>query len=153
DSADAEQLVYDQLDGILQACAEGCQAEVAFRAHQWYKTLVLAPPDLAAFGAPLRDRATGSFSSLCHAAGQGAPRVVVLTAAAALLPGLMPDLEHYLAELELGQDYPEAEDFGAGLLEETTPPHLQVLAADAVCRATLHLADRLARGLLPPGHL
>jgi hypothetical protein len=65
----------------------------------------------------------------------------------------MPDLEHYLAEVDLAQDYPEAEDFGAGLLEEATPSHLQVLAADAVCRATLHLADRLGRGLLPPGHL
>jgi hypothetical protein len=154
DSADAEQLLYDQLDGMLQACAEGFQAEIAVRSHQWYETMVFGAQDLATAAASLRDRATGAFNSLCHAAGQGVPRVVVLTSAAARLPGLVPALEHFLADLDMAQDYSEAEDFGAGLLqEELTPSHLQVLAPEAVAQATLSLAERLQRGMLEAGHL
>src|SRR5262249_4258568 len=68
DSADAEQLLYDQLDGMLQACAEGFQAELAVRSHQWYETLVFGAQDLATAAQALRDRATGTFNSLCHSA-------------------------------------------------------------------------------------
>jgi hypothetical protein len=154
DSADAEQLLYDQLDGMLQACAEGFQAEIAVRSHQWYETMVFGAQDLAAAAVSLRDRATGAFNSLCHAAGQGAPRVVVLTNAAGRLPGLVSALEHYLADLDLAQEYSEVDDFGAGLLqEEMTPSHLQVLAPEAVAQATLSLAERMQHGALEAGHL
>jgi hypothetical protein len=154
DSADAEQLLYDQIDGVLQACAEGYQAEVAVRSHQWYETIVFGAQDLAKAVESLRERATGAFNSLCHAAGLGAPRVVVLTATAARLPGLVPALEHYLADLDLAQEYSEVDDFGAGLLqEEMTPSHLQVLGPEAVAQATLHLAEQLERGVLEAEHV
>src|SRR5262249_22822787 len=129
-------------------------AEIAVRSHQWYETMVFGSQDLAASVVSLRDRATGAFTSLCHAAGQGPPRVVVLTPAAARLPGVTPALEHYLADLDLAQDVNEVEDFGAGLLqEEFTPAHLQVLPPEAVAHATLSLAERLQYGALVRGHI
>jgi FHA domain len=155
DSAEAEQSLYDQLDGVLQACAEGDQAEVAVRSPQWYQNLVLGPADLAQATTALRDRALASFTTLCTAAAShGTPRVVVLTATASRLPGLLISLEHFLSDLAYTDEDQPSEDFGAGLLdEESIPPHVQVLGAEDVARATLELGERLDRGVLHPGHL
>lgn len=154
DSAEAEQMLHDQLDVVLAACASGQQAEVAVRSPQWYQNLVLGPQDLAAACTQLRDRTMAAFNALCSAAaGHGSPHAVIMTPPAGRLPGLASAVDSYLADLAVPQEQAADEDFGEFLLQEVdTPPHLQVLGADAVCAATAALADRLGGGALTPGH-
>jgi hypothetical protein len=155
DSAEAEQMLYDQLEGVLAVCHDGQQVEVAVQAPQWYQNLVLGPQDLGLACAALRERALAAFSGLCSAAlRQGTPRAVVLTAAAARLPGLAASLEQLLSELALPEQAGVGEDFGDGLLaDEAAPPSVRVLSDEAVCQAVHELAAGLQRQSLSPGHL
>lgn len=155
DSADAEQLLFDQLDGVLAICADGQQVEVAVQAPQWSHSLVLGPQDLEVACAGLRDRAVSAFSGLCSTAlRQGTPRAVVLTAAAGRLPGLAAALEQLLSELALPEQSGAADDFGDGLLADAAaPPTLRVLHEEAICQAVHELAAGLHREALAPGHL
>jgi hypothetical protein len=154
DSAEAEQMLYDQLDGVLTVCHDGVQAEVAVQTPQWYQNLLLGPQDLDVACAALRERAVSAFSGLCSAAlRQGTPRAVVLTATAARLPGLAAALEQLLSELALPEQS-RVDDFGAGLLpDEAGPPSLRLLADEAICQAVHELAAGLQRESLSPGHL
>jgi hypothetical protein len=77
---------------------------------------------------------------------------VLLTAAAARLPGLAAALEDALDEPPA--EPPAEEDFGEGLLGGGgTAGRLHVLGADAVARSAHELAAAVHRGDLPPGTL
>ena len=146
-------MLYDQLDGVLALCQQGQQAEVAVQAPQWYQNLVLGPQELTLACAGLRERTVTAFSDLCAAAlRQGALRAVVLTAAAARLPGLAAALEHLLADLALPEPSDDSDDFGDGLLGEDAALSLRLLGDESLCQAVHELAVGLQRKALTPGH-
>src|SRR5262249_26814130 len=53
DCGDAEQSLYDQIEGILDVCRSGQMAEAAVQTTQWYQNLIVQPGELAAACASL----------------------------------------------------------------------------------------------------
>jgi hypothetical protein len=81
-------------------------------------------------------------------------RIVLVTAAAGRLPGLVPALQAFIGEQPVPATPDSGEDFGEDLLEsDNGTPRLAVLAQDAAAWAAHHLAGRFQRGELPRGHL
>jgi hypothetical protein len=146
DSAVAEQSLHDQLDGVLEAGWQGRQAELAVETPHWYQNLILRPDDLAAWSAPLLRQAlplAEAFrTAVCRDREVGA---VLLTAAAARLPGLLDALEERVnGPAVVG---------GAFGVEGEGPGRVRVLAASATAAAAHELAGRVCRGELPAGPL
>ncbi len=136
DSADAEQTLFDQLDTLLAAAADNHPAELALRAPGWSQNLLYNPVDVANACRSLLERSLDAFhSAVDYSADKGPIRTVLLTTAAARLPGLVPALEQAVAELS----------------EASIP--VRVLDADGAARAVLEMAARWQRSALPSGHL
>ncbi len=156
DSPQAEQSLFDQLDVLLEACRQGRPAQVGLQTVQWYQNVALRPEDTVALCAPLAREALAFIIGACRGELPGA---VVLSAAAARLPGLTVALHAQCADWSATpgrlRSAPDLEDFGEGLLEEAadegTP--LLVLPPDAVGRAAHGLAAHFHSDDLPPGHL
>jgi hypothetical protein len=145
DSATAEQALYDRLDGVLEAAWQGHVAELIVETTHWYQNVFLRPEEAAGACAPLLRQALGLTGSFWAAArGQGEVRAMVLTAAAARLPGLLGALEDRLDRrvVRLGDDL--ADDAGR-------PPRVRVLDAEAVAGAVHDLARRVCLGELGAG--
>ncbi len=137
DSAEAEQALHDQLDGLLLACHEGRPAEVTLKA--WSLQLPLNPSEVIASCRPLLDRALVAFEAAIEAAAaHGTVRTIVLNSAVARLPGLVPALERLSTSLTS----PEG---GAA--------PVRILGPDAIANAVLDLAARWQTGTLRTGHL
>jgi hypothetical protein len=132
DSADAEQLLYEQIDALLDASARGQVGELVIRAAHWCQHMLLRPEELALFSAPLvRQALEGLQTLLALNASEGPPVTLVVTAAAARLPGLLPALQEQTSE-------------------ETT---ILELTPDAPARAAHHLANLFLLGGLARSHL
>jgi hypothetical protein len=140
DSPAVEQALYDQLDGVLEACRQRRPAEIAFKVGDWCPKLVLTALDLAAACRTVLERSLTVFHSVQQtAAAHGPVGAVVVTSTAALLPGLLAALERAAAEL--------------GAAEENVPVNVRVLGADAVALAVHDLTGRWQRESIAPGHL
>ncbi len=138
DSAEAEQTLHDQLNSLLLACQEGRPGEVTLKA--WSLQLALNPSEVAGACRPLLERSIAAFESAVDAAAQRGPvRAIVLTSAAARLPGLVAALERVAVSLA-GSDSGEA-------------AHVRILDPDAVAQAVLDLTRDWQAGTLRPGHL
>src|SRR5262245_15393138 len=149
DSAEAEQSLYDQLDGVLDSCRDGRTAEMAVQSPRWYQNLLFSAADAVATCASLRDRALRSFHSLAGAPGLDGPvRAVVLTFEAARLPGLTAALEAHMAATTTPQPR-DSDDFGLDLIAPEMPGLVHVLGVGEVARAAAELAPLLTT----PGHL
>jgi hypothetical protein len=163
DSATAEQALFDQLDGILEACRHGRLANVVFQTEHWYQNLVLQPDEVSAFCAPLVRQILAEVACVFRASWpKGPPRMFLLTAAAGLLPGLVPALQEHIGTLERQAatestgDSTEEEDFGAALLRESDcgePEAVVVLSAEAAARGAHAVAAHFLRGELAERHL
>jgi hypothetical protein len=145
DSAGAEQALYDQLDAVLESSWQGRLAQVAVETPQWYQNLMLRPEDVAGPCASLL-RQTVGLAGACRDAGgaHGEVRAILVTAAAARLPGLLPALEDRL-------DRPVA--FGEDRGGDARRPAVRVLAAQAVAGAVHDLVGRVCRGDMPAGRI
>lgn len=130
DSGSAEQLLHDQLDGVLEACDEGQMVELVIRTSTWCQNLILQPRQILSFCAPLIREAAEEVSAAWQALSEG-PTLVILSAAAARLPGLAPAL---------------VEAAGGKV------PTL-VLGADAAAQAAFTLACSPVRGMSAAEHL
>ena len=159
DCPEAEQSLFEQLDGVLAACRQARAVTADVQAASWYQSVVLEPEDVCAAVAGLTRLALEQAAECFTASAEvGA---VVVSAAAARLPGLIAGLEDYLGLGNVGRGAARvsaaaSEDFGEGLLdaeEPERPPVLLVLGPDAVGRAAHGLAAHFARGDLPPGYL
>ncbi len=154
-SADAEQGLYDQLDGVLDACRRGQAAEVLVQMAHWGQNLFLRPDEAAACCAPLVRQALAALHALCGSLPPGGtPPVILVTDAAGRLPGLVAALEETVGEvIPAAPVVADGEDFGAALLDDEPEERrgVAVLAADAPARAACDLAGRLLRGELPRG--
>jgi hypothetical protein len=163
DSPPAEQALYEQLDEVFEAGRHGRMASVAFQTATWYQHLVLRPDQPTVFCASLIRQALAEIEALLVSPWpDGSPDMVIVTATAARLPGLVSALETRLEDLgPLADDsgrpatLPLTEDFGEGLLDQdpTVPGGVLILPPDAQARAAHGLAGVFERGELPCGHL
>jgi hypothetical protein len=147
DSAVAEQSLWEQLEGVLDAIRNGRLAELAVETPQWYQNLILRPDELSGFCTPLvRQALEGARALRAALSTEGPPDAVLVTAAAGRLPGLAAALERSLGG-KAGREQELLDPRRSG------PARLQVLSADAAARAVHDLAARFDRGELPHGHL
>lgn len=158
DSADAEQGLFDQLDHVLDTCRRGQVAEVIVQMAHWGQNLLVRPDELSTACAPFVRQALAAVHSLRALLPLEAPApVVLLTDAAARLPGLVPALEEAIGiEPVSPPGRIGHEDFSESLLEEEEREKrrgVNVLPSDAPARAAWELAGRLARGDVSAGAL
>ncbi len=139
DSAPAEQALYEQLDGLLDAAWHGREAPLLLEMSQRAHKLIVSPATVGALCASLVHQAVGGLVPLLAVLG-ARPQVarIVLTGAAARLPGLGAALE--------GRPAPQPLPDGDGEL-------FQVLTPEAVARAAHDLAESFCRGEVEPGHV
>lgn len=166
----AEQMLFEQLDSVCAASAQGRMLNVAVQTPNWYQNLVLDPGAAPSFCALLARHTLAEVDTVLAGAWlDGSAGIVVLSAAAGQLPGLVSGvrtlvddrLEHR-PELKPVVEDPE-EDFGAGLLDDfgddllaerrDEPASVLVLGEDASARAAHTLAGHFYTGGLPHGHL
>jgi hypothetical protein len=161
-SAVAEQSLFDQLDGILDACKQGWLVNVVFHADQWYQNLMLQPEDTIGFCAPLVRQVRSVLERLFQASWpKGPPRVLLLTAEASRLPGLTTALQDHMDDwdepVEEEKSKDDEEDFGLGLLneeeDESAADTVVILAPEAAARGAHAVAAHFQRGGLGKRHL
>jgi molecular chaperone DnaK (HSP70) len=93
DSAAAEQMLYNQLDDVLQASAGAQMVEVVLQATNWCQNLILQPRQIDDYCAALVQQTIEEIeAALAAAPKQGPMSAIILTAAAASLPGLSATL-------------------------------------------------------------
>jgi len=150
DSPDAEQMLYDQLDGLLLACLERRSGEITVQGANWSHAMILSAAELTAACRSLLDRTVNAFH-LCHeaAAQYGPLRTVVVSLAASRLPGLVPALENETHAFTPSLD----SDDPAAAQDEQIPLSVRVMGPDAAAWAAHCLAAQFQRQTLPPGHL
>lgn len=162
ESPAAEQALFDQLDEILDAAQAGRITKVTAQAGQRYQNLLLHSHDPAAFCNALRRQTLAEVYALFAGPWpSGVPGVVLVTAAAARLPGLVAALQISMpqwtpAALPPGKaSYTGLEDFGNGLLDENVaePGAVVVLAEDATARGAHSIGSYFQRGDIASGHL
>lgn len=147
DSAPAEQSLYDQLGPALEAWRQGQLVELVIRAAPWFQNLLLRPEEAAAFVGRLVRHAAEAVRGVVRAAGLEAPRFVLLTEAAARLPGLAGQLH---SQVEEGLALLRAE--AADSTVRGGPGAVVALPGEALARAAWELAVRVQRGELSHGH-
>lgn len=89
EAPEADQSVFDQIDEVMDQCAQSQRAVVRVQAVEWFQELTIEPEQAAAACAPLAGQAAELIWSclLLADAGKEEPRVW-FTAATAQLPGL-----------------------------------------------------------------
>jgi hypothetical protein len=159
ESAVAEQTLFDQLDGLLDATLQGRAMQVSVRMPERFQNLVLQPHDSAVFCAALRRQAAAEVARILNAPREAAPiGTVLITADAARLPGLVADLQALVCHAETAIDakttLDDEEDFGQGLLDDEPEESKTavVLTTDAAARGAHSVAVYFQRGDVPCGH-
>jgi hypothetical protein len=162
ESAVAEQALFDQLDELLDASQQGRMVKVTLQTAQRFQNLVLQAHDPAAFCAALRRQVLAEVESILTGPWpERPPATILVTAAAARLPGLVAALETRLSHWEQpAARNPKAtasalEDFGSSLLQDSgeEPGTVVVLAADAAARGAHAVGAYFQRGDFACGHL
>lgn len=132
DSADAEQLLFEQLDDALDRARAGQRVGLTVRTAHWFQDVVQQPEEIEAHCAPLWRLAGDSVRDFTNGIGLAEPpRAVWLTDAAGRLPGLVRAVHANTPE---------------GTAVEVLPPN-------AVAVATAALVPRWLAGELPRAHL
>ncbi len=153
----AEQALYEELDGVLDACRQGRHIQLGFQASQWYQNLVVSPDQPVAFCAPLLRQLMAEIETVWTSALDGPPGALLLTAAAGRLPGvvalLRQALEAWTTPLRNGY-HANSDDFGEDLIDNGlwSGPSIMVLGDDACARAAHALAEPFQKGELSPGY-
>jgi hypothetical protein len=155
DSADAEQALYEQIEPALEVCGQGQLAEVAVQTTQWYQNLIVQPGELIAACASLARQTLDAMralqTSFLHHGPAGA---VLLSSAAAHLPGLTATVEACVGESAAVLGPESTDDFGEALVEGGSlgQAAVYILPADAAARAAHAVAVRWQQGEVAPGH-
>lgn len=166
---ETEQALFNRLSGILDAPLGPGLVEVSLRTTQWSQHLLFQPNELLACCQPLVRQTVDALRECSTALPRHVPvQVVLLTAAAGALPGLLPALEAVFAsQVRVGQSH--GRDFSAGLaprplevdecdktlfLEDWLGAgEVQVLEADALAAGAHDLAGQVQAGKLIGGHV
>src|SRR5262249_26764237 len=124
--------LYEQLEDALAACQGGQLVELTIQAKSWYQDVILRPPQLVAACAFLVRLALDGLRELLPKEPTiGRPPVIVLTAGAGRLPGLVGALQEQAGD----------------------PGFVHVLSPDALANAVHQFATSFHDGSLPPGHI
>jgi hypothetical protein len=154
ESADTEQALYEQIIRALEMPDSTNLVQLRIQGQSWYHHLMLVPEDLVAFVAPLLRQALAEIEALLQTTeAMGGLAGVVVTAAAAALPGLVPALQARLETVPPSTPADEEADFGDLLLSALNRREVRILSPDAVASTAHELAVRIHRGDLPPGRL
>src|SRR5579871_6032 len=135
ESAETEQLLYDQLASLLDTRLGDAPAQMVLQTPHWYQHLKFSPAELTTFCAPLVQRALDEIQDYFGAiASFGPVGALLLTGAVGRLPGLAAGIDGLILHPEPGQstdpltqpspppegeDWFEGADFGEDLLEES----------------------------------
>jgi len=172
-SPSAEQGLFEQLDGLLDACHKNRMVQLGIQAAAWYQNLVLQPEKIVGFCAGLirqvvqevdafwsNFRREDEYFSRAGFSqdGTGGRAVLLTTQMVGRLPGLIAALRN-LVDSRRDTMKPvlaegEGEDFGANLMGDiqTDTGSVMVLGPDAPARAIHGLGQHFQRGDLK-GHL
>jgi hypothetical protein len=132
DSAEAEQMLFDQIEEAIDRARTGQRVSLSVRATHWYQDLVVTPADLDAFCAPLWRSAAEELRHLVATLNEPEPpRAAWLTHDAGRLPGLAAALHQNMTERT----------------------NVRVLHPEAAAGAVANLIDRWTAGNLPRTHL
>ncbi len=155
DSGETEQALYEQLDGVCAASAQGKLADLSVQAGQWYHDLVLRPEEVIGFAARLTAQALEALRQLLGREVRPAPCALILTAAAGRLPGLAAALHEAVDRPTPEVASPDvSDDFGENLLPaHTGDATVTVLPEDAVARIACELTAAFQHGQVQRGHL
>jgi hypothetical protein len=131
ESASAEQRLYEQLDGTLDAYHQGKVVELVIRASQWCQHLLLRPEELETYCTALVRQALEGMQTLqASLSRERPPRAAYVTMAAGRLPGFLTALQDHTGERT----------------------KIMLLAPDAVALAAHSIAAQIHANILPPGH-
>jgi hypothetical protein len=114
DSGAAEQLLYEQLDDVLEASQREHLIEVVVRTSQWCQNLILQPAQIRLLCNPMAEQASDELKSSLDSAKLGTLSRVLVSASAHVLPGLVAILEELAeARVPLTALPPESAAWGA----------------------------------------
>jgi hypothetical protein len=153
---ETEQALYDQLVTVLDGSSADRTVEFNLRTSQWAQHLAFQTSELIAVCIPLVDEVAARMKQCLRMLPTHAQvQVILLTAAAAALPGLRATLESRFRGDPTLQSQEDTKDFGEGLMLEgwMLAGEVQVLDADAVAAGAHDLACAFKRGELVAGHL
>jgi hypothetical protein len=132
DSADAEQMLFDQIEVAIERLRTGQRVSLSVRASHWYQDLHLSPSDLEMMCAPLSRSAADEIHRMVSGLNDPEPpRAVWLTHDAGRLPGLASALHKHTAERT----------------------SVRVLHPEAAAAAAANLIERWSTGEIPRTHL
>src|SRR5262249_25319421 len=149
-SPETDQALYDQLSHLIDAPAPGV-AQVRLQGAGWYHHLSLPAEDLVALASPVLRQALTELDAALTAMSQFArPTAALRTSAAGGLPGRAKAAESRLAALLPAQH--DDGDLGDLLVSPPGRTGVQILAPDALARASHTLAVRIHRGDASSSH-
>ncbi len=158
DAPAAEQALFEQLDGLLEASFQSRFVHLGIQAASWYQNLLVQPEQAAGFCGQLTRRLLIEIESLLHSLPpEEMPASIVLTHAAGRLPGVLTRLrelvDSWVGEPSRSKTSIAEEDFGEDLLRELgrETPRVSILSADALARSAHAVGAWLERGDLPRG--
>lgn len=133
DSGPAEQMIFNQLDEVIDACRQDQMVEVVVQGSQWCQNLILRPEDVRAACTALVKQAADELRQIIRGAEsdeEEGVKALLVSASAWRLPGLREALQDESSDIPLTQ-----------------------LSADAGCLGAHELAGHFHRGDLPREHL
>lgn len=131
DSGDAEQLIYDQLDTVMDQARAGQKTTISLRNDHWYQDVTPTPEELEIASLPmLRVAVEGLKQLLMGQSLNVPPRAIWFMPSAGRLPGLAAKLYRHSSE-------------------QTA---ISILPANAIAEATAALVPRWVENLLPKSH-
>jgi hypothetical protein len=166
--AQTEQHLFEQLENALDRCQQGKPFEILVQTDNWYQNLLLRPEDLSAGCHKLLTSAIGKLQKFLVAMhSQDQVHRVILTHAAARLPGLVTAVQAIERHVSPAGSSDACEDFGEDLIDSAGPASLpgpssfpssslgtrrSTLSPDSAARGAHEIAGRVFRKELAPGY-
>jgi len=162
-TSETEQALYDQIESVLDAARQKRMVQIALQGPRWYQNMILQPEQAIAFCSRMLNHALDQIEDTLNARWpDGPPGLVILTAAAGRLPGLVDTLRNILDEWQPAPvstgitRFVDKDDFGDNLSmngSAVSAAQVMVLAPDGPARAAHGIIPNFQRGELHHGHL
>ncbi len=159
DSPAAEQVLFEQIEVLLDASRQGRMIQLGFQGATWYQNLLVQPEQPVNFCKPLLHHLVAEVEAVWNSPWpEGPPGALLLTAAVGRLPGVVSALRRALEDWAPVSPavYSREDDFGEDLLGDGlhAEPNVLVVTDDAPARAGHAVAAHCQRHeLVAAGHL